>query len=38
MQLQQRLLIEQQKKSQKDAVYFPPEDNHETKIAEREKV
>ena len=27
-----------EKKSQKDVVYFQPEDNHETRIAESEKV
>ena len=26
------------KKSQKDVVYFQPEDNHETRIAKSEKV
>ena len=30
--------IKSQKESQKDAVYFQPEDNHETIIAKRRKV
>ena len=30
--------IKQQKKSQKDAVYFQPEDDHDAIIAKREKV
>ena len=27
-----------QKKSQKDALFFQPNDNHETRVAKREKV
>ena len=37
MQFQQILYIIETK-SQKDVVYFQPEDNHETRIAESEKV
>ena len=30
--------LNNRKKSQKDFVFFQPEDNHETRIAKREKV
>ena len=39
MQLQQRLLESNDKKSQKDTVYFQPEDNHgKKKIAKEKKL